>query len=135
MMHIAIHDALNAIEHRYLSYAYDKPAVPGASPEAAVAAAARDVLVPLIKQLPSELVAQSCIDAGVSNVEADYATSLAGIPSAPAKALGISVGQAAARAILTKRAADGVLGPFLNHDCPHPTCPARSHAGHPPATR
>jgi PAP2 superfamily len=125
MMHIAIHDALNAIEHRYLSYAYDKPAAPGGSPEAAVAAAAHDVLVPLIRQLPSELVAQSCIDAGVASVEADYAASLAAIPSAPAKALGISVGQAAATAILTKRSADGVLGPFLNHDCPHATVPGQ----------
>ena len=77
MMHIAIHDALNAIDRRYRPYTYDKTAAPGASPEAAVAAAARDVLVPLIRQLPGELVAQSCIDAGVASVEADYAAALA----------------------------------------------------------
>src|ERR1700757_2337216 len=56
MMHVAIHDALNSIDRRYRPYAFDRRATPGASPEAAVAAAARDVLVPLIAQLPLELV-------------------------------------------------------------------------------
>src|SRR5689334_13065964 len=44
MMHIAIHDALNAINPKYQSYAYDKKADPGTSLDAAIAAAARDVL-------------------------------------------------------------------------------------------
>ena len=35
MMHIAIHDALNAIDRRFRPYTFDKPAAPGASPEAA----------------------------------------------------------------------------------------------------
>ena len=52
MMHIAIHDALNAIDRKYQPYAYDKKADPGASPDAAVAAAAHDVLVPLITNYP-----------------------------------------------------------------------------------
>ena len=55
MMHIAIHDALNAIDRRSRPYAFDMQAEAGASPDAAVAAAARDVLVPLIGQLPLEL--------------------------------------------------------------------------------
>ena len=46
MMHIAIHDALNAIDRRFRPYTFDKPATPGAAPEAAVVAAAHDVLVP-----------------------------------------------------------------------------------------
>jgi hypothetical protein len=124
-MHIAIHDALNAIDRRFRPYTFDKPAASGASPEAAVAAAARDVLVPLIRQLPSELVAQSCIDAGVASVEADYAAALAAILNAPAKAQGIAVGQAAAAAILATRATDGVTGPFLNHNCPQVTRPGQ----------
>src|SRR6185295_9332737 len=66
MMHIAIHDALNAIDRKYQPYAYDKKADPGASPDAAVAAAAHDVLVPVIKQLPAELLKAGCIDAGVA---------------------------------------------------------------------
>jgi len=129
MMHVAIHDALNAIDRRYRPYAFDRRATPGASPEAAVAAAARDVLVPLIAQLPLELVTQTCIDAGVATVESDYAAALAAIPGRAerrrsrddqAKAQGIAVGQAAAAAILHLRAHDGAVGPFLNFACPQP---------------
>jgi hypothetical protein len=122
MTHIAIHDALNAIDHRARPYTFEK-AEPGASPDAAVAAAARDVLVALIGQLPLELVSQSCIDAGIASVEADYAAALAAIPDDPTKAQGIAVGQAAAAAILDLRAADGAVGPFLNFNCPQATNP------------
>ena len=54
IMHIAIHDALNAIDRRSRPYVYDANH-PDASPDAAVAAAARTVLVKLIGQLPAEL--------------------------------------------------------------------------------
>jgi hypothetical protein len=71
MMHIAIYDALNAIERRFQPHTYDKKAEPGTSPEAAVAAAAHDVLVPLIKQLPSDLLPKKqCIDDGIASAEA-----------------------------------------------------------------
>jgi len=123
MMHVAIHDALNAIDRRSRPYTFDGQAEPGASPDAAVAAAARDVLVPLLGQLPLELVSQSCIDAGVASVEADYTAALAAIPDDQAKAQGIAVGQAAAAAILALRAADGDVGPFLNDNCPQDTDP------------
>jgi hypothetical protein len=127
MMHIAIHDALNAIDRRSRPYAFDMQAEPGASPDAAVAAAARDVLVPLIGELPLELVSQSCIDAGVASVEADYTAALAAIPDDQAKADGIAVGQAAAAAILALRADDGAVEPtsvpFLNSNCPQDTNP------------
>jgi hypothetical protein len=76
MMHIAIHDALNAIDRRFRPYTYNKGAAPGASPQAAIAAAAHNVLVPLLRQLPTELVAQSCIDAGVASAETDYTAAL-----------------------------------------------------------
>ena len=56
MMHLAIHDALNAIDRKYQPYAYDTKADPGTSPDAAVAAAAHDVLVPTIQKLPAELL-------------------------------------------------------------------------------
>ncbi len=123
MMHLAIHDALNAIDRRSSPYALDMQAEPGASPDAAVAAAARDVLVPLIGQLPLELFPQTCIDAGVFSVETDYTDALAAIPDGQAKAQGIAVGQAAAAAILARRAADGAVGPFLNFACPQDTDP------------
>ncbi len=123
MTHVAIHDALNAIDRQSRPYTFDTQADPGASPDAAVAAAARDVLVPLIGQLPLELVPQSCIDAGVASVEADYTAALAAIPDDQAKVQGIAVGQAAAAAILALRAADGAVGPFLNFSCPQDTNP------------
>src|SRR4051812_47489702 len=51
MTHVAIHDALNAIDRRFRSYAYDARARRSTSPEAAVAAAAHDVLVPGLRDL------------------------------------------------------------------------------------
>jgi hypothetical protein len=85
MMHIAIHDALNAIDRRFRPYTFDKPAAPSASPEAAVAAA-HDVLVPLLGQLPRALASQACSEASVASVEAAYSAALASLPDAPAKA-------------------------------------------------
>ena len=126
MMHIAIHDALNAINRKYQPYAYDKKAESGASPDAAVAAAAHGVLVPLIDQLPAELVKRECIDAGVASAEASYTDALAAIPDTPAKKQGIALGQESAAAILAKRANDnGNVGPFLNKDCPQPGEPGK----------
>ena len=80
MMHVAIHDAVNAIDRRSRPYALDVQAEAGASPDAAVAAAARDVLVALIAQLPLELHTQACIDAGVASAEAAYTAALADDP-------------------------------------------------------
>ena len=127
MMHIAIHDALNAIDRRFQPYAFDKRVEPGASPEAAVAAAARDVMVPLLGQLPRELpfITQACIDAAVASVETAYTAAIAALPDAPAKTQGIAAGQAAAAAILTRRTADGAVGPFLNTSCPQDTSPGK----------
>src|SRR5688572_27579482 len=45
MVHAAIHDAVNAVDRRSRSYAYDAQASSAASVDAAVAAAARDTLV------------------------------------------------------------------------------------------
>ena len=104
-MHIAIHDALNAIDRRYRPYIEGLHAERGANPRAAVAAAARDVLVTLLAQLP--LVPQAGIDLAVGGVEADYAAALSSIPNGSGKARGIAVGQAAAAAALAARAADG----------------------------
>jgi len=124
IMHIAIHDALNAIERRSRPYGFNGPRQPGASPDAAVAAAARTVLVALISQLPSELTTAPCIAAGNASAEADYAAALGLIPDSQAKTEGIALGEAAARAILARRATDGAsVGPFLNFACPQDTDP------------
>jgi hypothetical protein len=122
MMHLAIHDALNAIDRRSEAYVYHVQAASWASPEAAVAAAARDVLVNLISQIPFPFPA-TCISAGLASVEADYTLALAGIPNSTAKTEGISIGQAAAAAILALRANDGSNTPLLDFNYPQGTNP------------
>jgi hypothetical protein len=121
MMHIAIHDAVNAIDPRYKPYAYDKKAGPGASADAAIAAAARDVLDKGFRQLPSELFKKECVDAGIASVDAAYKAALDAIPDGTAKKQGIALGQESAAAIIAKRAGDHASeGPLLNKDCPRP---------------
>lgn len=122
MTHLAIHDALNAIDRRSEPYAYRDQVEDWTSPEAAVAAAARNVLVPLINQIPFPFPPE-CLSAGVASVEADYAVALAGIPNGPAKTRGIEVGQAAAAAILALRANDGSDTPLLDFNYPQGTNP------------
>ena len=122
MTHLAIHDALNAIDRRSRPYAFNATAKRGASPDAAVAAAAHDVLVALVRQI-SDPFPPACVDAGVATVEADYAAALAAIPDDRHKARGIEVGQAAAAAILALRAADGSDTPLVVEDFPQGTAP------------
>jgi len=95
MVHLAVYDAVNAIEGaRFEGYAsvplVDRPA----SPDAAAATAAYEVLVALFP-------AQS------ADLDAKYAASLAALPDDIAKAHGIAVGRRAATAILVARAQDG----------------------------
>ena len=88
-----------------------------------MAAAARDVLVTLLAQIPTPPFTQACIDAGVASIEADYADALAALPDGSGKTRGIALGQAAAAAILALRAADGSDTPFLVFDYPQGTAP------------
>ena len=71
-MHLAIHDALNALDRRSRPYALDARIQGPVSPEAAVAAAARDVLVTLIGQIPAPFP-PACIQAGIASAEDDCA--------------------------------------------------------------
>jgi hypothetical protein len=125
MTHVAIHDALNAIDSRSEPYAFDGEAKRRTSPDAAVAAAARHVLVPVLRQLPTPPVPQACIDAGVASVESDYATALGAIPNGKAKARGLELGQAAAAAILALRATDGADTPLLDFAYPQGAQPGQ----------
>ena len=95
MVQAAVHDALNAIDRRYELYVLQPGIAPiFASPEAAVATAAHDVLVGLI---PSQ----------AGSLDAAYATALSTIADGPTKEAGTAVGAAAAAAILALRATDG----------------------------
>ena len=122
MTHIAIHDALNAIDRRSHPYAFFGHASRQASTDAAVATAARDVLVPVLGQIPAPFP-QACIDAAIASVEADYAAALDAIADTPSKRKGVDVGAKAAAAILALRADDGSDTPLLDFDYPQGTEP------------
>ena len=128
-MHLAIHDALNAIDRRSRPYVFKTGAKPGASPEAAVAAAARDVLVPLLQQLPAPF--SGCASGAVAGVDDAYAAALGAIPDGRAKRQGVALGQAAAAAILALRAGDGSDTPLFDTAYPQGTSLAStaSHLG------
>jgi hypothetical protein len=121
MMHIAIHDALNAINRRFHPYVLDIQGPSGASLDAAVATAAHDVLVPLLGQLPDTFSA--CIDAVVASVEADYTAALDAIADGTPKMQGMVIGRAAAAVVLALRVADGADTLFLDPDYPQGTKP------------
>ena len=93
IMHAAIHDAVNGIDRRYQPYTADLSS-PGASVDAAIAAAAHDVLVALS---PSQS----------TTIEIAYAAALVPIGDGPAKDAGIALGRESARANLARRASDG----------------------------
>lgn len=120
MTQIAVHDALNAIDRRSRPYAYDVRVTAPTSADAAVAAAARDVLTAVIGQLQESAL---CIQQGLASVAADYAAALASIPDGDEKSRGIAAGQAAAAAILALRAADGSDTPLVDFAYPQGTEP------------
>ncbi|HET7096882.1 MAG TPA: efflux RND transporter periplasmic adaptor subunit [Casimicrobiaceae bacterium] len=111
MVHLAAHDAVNAIQRHSHPYAYDAIAGPDASADAAVAAAAHDVLV---SQIPLTGVPAECVSAGVARVESDYGNALAAIPEGASKTRGIALGKAAAAAIVARRANDGSTAPMID---------------------
>jgi hypothetical protein len=100
MVHLAMFEAINAVEPRYTPYEFKGRAPAGASAEAAAAAAASSVLV---KLFPDQAQA----------VEAAYATSVARIPDGPAKTSGIALGQEVGAACLSMREKDGSGAPGL----------------------
>jgi len=122
MMHVAVHDALNGIDRRSQPYAADLRAAPGTSPNAAVAAAAHDVLVAVLGSF-TFFLPPDCISAGVASVETDYATALAAIPDGISKNRGIALGQDAAEAILALRASDGYDTPPVDPTYQEGTAP------------
>ena len=109
MVQIAVHDALNAIEPRYERYTSVGLANPGASPDAAVAAAARQTLLGLLAPLPDSLAKQAAIDL----IEAAYASNVGPGPYDAATQAGIDAGEDAAAAILALRMHDGSATPHL----------------------
>jgi hypothetical protein len=93
---IAVYDAVNAIHHRFRPFYYEGSAPGGASDEAAAVAAAHRILV---NYFPAQQAA----------LDAQFSASLASITATPAaKSAGMSVGEAAAAALIAARAGDGL---------------------------
>jgi hypothetical protein len=93
MVHGAMYDAVAAIEGGLEPFATGVTAPGGASTDAAVAQAARDVLV---ARIPLQ----------ATNVQAAYDAFMAAIPAGPAKDAGKAVGAAAAAGMLAMRTGD-----------------------------
>ena len=96
MVHGAMYDAVAAVEGGLEPFATGVTAAPGASADAAVATAARDVLVARVKGQ----------DAALQVVQAAYADYMASIADGPAKEAGQAAGAAAAAGMLAMRSGD-----------------------------
>ncbi len=91
---LAVFEAVNAITHDYRPYLGTVTATDSASTEAAAIAAAHKVL-------------RNYFPGSAVSLDAARATSLSAIADSPAKTAGISVGEAAAAAMIAARANDG----------------------------
>jgi vanadium-dependent haloperoxidase-like protein len=107
---IAVYDSVMAIDGRYEAFAVDADAPDGASPEAAVAAAAHTVLA---HYLPAQ---RGTI------LDPAYVASLATIPDGTAKTWGIGIGEAVAALLIAERADDGFRAP-VTYTPPNPPIP------------
>ncbi len=95
ILHVAIHDAVNAVESRYEPYQpRTSPAPVAASVEAAIAGAAHDTLVALLPE--SKVSFDAALEETLRTVADDSR-----------KTAGLEVGRAAAAAILAARENDG----------------------------
>jgi hypothetical protein len=98
IVHLAVHDALNSIEPRYRTFAPVTATSSGASKDAAVAAAAHTTLAALLP-------------ACKSTFDAELASTLKSAINDEAREAGLSLGRAAAGAVLGLRAKDGADRP------------------------
>ncbi len=98
MVHVAMSDAVNSVQNKYTIHVPGGTPAPGASPEAAAAAAAHAVL---LKQVPNQKAL----------IEAAYEASMKDIPDGAARKDGIAIGEKCAAAIIADRASDGTSVP------------------------
>jgi hypothetical protein len=95
MLHIAMFEAVNAIERRYAPYKLTLSADRSTSKEAAAAAAAYDVLLAIYPDQKAVL-------------DTARTASLSGIPETEGKSSGIALGKKAAEGVIAFRASDGI---------------------------
>jgi hypothetical protein len=96
-VHLAVFDAVNAIDHRFQPYLFTATPPAGANEDAAAVAAAHRVLV---TYFPSQQ----------AGLDAQFAASMSAIADSPANiSAGLAVGEASAQALIAARANDGLL--------------------------
>ena len=123
-VHLAVFDAVNAIDHRFQPYLFTTTAPAGTNRDAAAVAAAHRVLV---NYFPSQQ----------ASLDAQFASSLAAIQDTSANVLaGVNVGEASAQALIATRANDGLLAnvpytPLIGPGFWQPTPPAFGPAATP----
>jgi hypothetical protein len=100
MVHVAMFEAINAVETRYAPYRVKATATPGTSAEGAAAVAAHDVLV-------------SIFPGKAATLDAAQDIALVRVTDAAVRASSFALGQRIAAGILALRAADGWDAPNL----------------------
>jgi hypothetical protein len=98
IVQVSVFEAVNAITARYPTSRVKVAAAPGASVDAAIAAATRTALLKLV---PGQQAA----------IDADYQAALRSLPDGRAKSDGIAVGEQAADAVVASCANDGAVAP------------------------
>jgi hypothetical protein len=117
IVQVSVFEAASAITGRYPTSRVKLTAAPGASVDAAVAAATRTALLKLI---PAQQAA----------IDADYQAALRSLPDGSAKSDGIAVGEQAASAVVAACATDGAVAPntYRPHTTPGVYVPTMSPA-------
>src|SRR5882672_6359008 len=98
MVHVSMADSVNAVQDRYTRFTPGIAPDPGASAEAAAAAAAREMLMRLY---PGQK----------ARIETRYAAMLETVPDGPARAAGIALGEKVASAVFADRQNDATNAP------------------------
>src|SRR5260370_26826834 len=112
-VHLAVYDAVNAIDHRHQPYLFAPDAPDGASKDAAAVAAAHRVLA-------------NYFPAQQASLDAQFASSLAAISDTPANiSAGVAVGEQAAQALITARFHIRFLSNLPSTPPPAPRSPLR----------
>ncbi len=106
IMHIAMFDAANSIQRQYTPFRASVSAASGASPEAAVAQAAHDVLVALIPGASQKAMFDAALNARLATLPPGRADQ------------GVVVGRTVANRTLKWRANDGIFGPPIPYGLP-----------------
>ena len=137
MAHVAIHDALNAIDRRSRPYAYDARAQRGTSPNAAVAAAAHAVLVPGLRELSPTPFRRASTPASPASKRTTWPRSPMSAMGGP-RLRGVALGEGRSRGgpcAESDGPADGVAGPGLRLRPGHRSRRVSLHTRHPVRVR